>query len=135
MESDGGRPDDQTIEPAEDTTHANSAAPDTKPDEPDKSVEYAAPGIPSLQTHFSTDSGVVADDQADPSLPYVGADGQQDQQQQPSIQAQFATEQDLVPDVRRIPKRHRRRRRLSVPHKYVFDRKSTATPLSGATRA
>lgn len=62
---------------------------------------------------------------------------EQQQQQQPrSVELELAEEQELVPDVRRIPRRHRRRRRCSVlSHKYVFDRNSTATRPLGATRA
>jgi hypothetical protein len=70
---------------------------------------------------------------------------------QPSIAAtaaltgfQLAEEQDLTPDVRRVPKQQRRRWRrrcrkaVDGEQRYDFDycdRSSTATRLSGATRA
>ena len=142
MEFEGGRRDDQTTEPPDSSGLLDGATPGVTTSRPGNTVDAQAPdkaasGIPSLQTHFSTDSGVVTDEQADPSLPNVSTDGQHQQQQpqQPLIEAQLAEEQELVPDVRRIPKRHRRRRRWSVSHKYVLNRKSTATQLSGATRA
>ena len=90
------------------------------------------PWKPTLESHLSVDSGIVPDELASSAQPNAATGGQQ---QEPLIEPQLAEEQELVPDVRRIPKRHRRRRRSSVIHKYVFDRRSTATQLSEATRA
>ncbi|KAK3707532.1 hypothetical protein LTR37_012027 [Vermiconidia calcicola] len=126
------KPDDQQPESAERTELLDGATLDVSTDKSDygsAAVEAqinTTAGPPPLPTHSSIDSGIGADDQFIPPPPQDIIGGHQDQEQQqqqpqeeaeqPQVEAQLAEEQELVPDVRRIPRRHRRRKRWSVSH-------------------
>ena len=138
MDSEGDRHDDQKTQPPEQTDRSGSATLDANTIQPNEGVveqqtsSTTVAGAPTLVNHPSVDSGIDTDNQTGPS-------GNEQEQSQPPVlvEPQLAEEQELIPDVRRVPKRHRRRRRFSnfASHKYVFRRRSIATQLLEATRA
>ena len=135
MDPEESRHDESATKPSDETGRSDSAAfkhdtPMTSDDAGAQSQSDVAAGsqpeiIPGVEFATATNDSIPMESDGVGNIENQSAQqSQQDQpqQQQPWIEAQLAEEQVLVPDVRRVPKRRRRRKRgsIAVSHKYVL---------------
>jgi hypothetical protein len=130
MDSAGEKRDDPGTEQPDRTLPLDSHTTDVNPTNPREDAGEAAPDnaaavYPHHQANSSLDSGIETEYQTDANLDAVSANGTAgswtaQQGAAPPMEAQFAEEQELTPDVRRVPKRHRRRKCGAVSHRYDF---------------
>lgn len=136
MDSEGGKQDEQSVELADGAARSDSAAFDagtTKaPDEHQALLQNDFAAQSHTENSLEVETMIATnpqpellpppDDSAYSQQGQLSEDGLQDQPQQQWTEITLAHEQNLVPDVRRVPRRHRRCRRRSslVSHKYVL---------------
>ena len=116
------RSDSGMIHTAIKTADAHINARESSQDQPPNVTPEAKPP-PALLIHPSGDSGILTEDDSSSAQQHHESETQQaqdDQEPQGPVPMQLAEEQELVPDVRHIPKRHRRRKRLNLSHEYVL---------------